>query len=331
MASDADLQDAVITRELDAVVKQWGSWTDHNIQLSNNVFTIDKTLVSEKLRRVLQVVADLSAKPLSEIRVLDLACLEGQYAVEFARHGARAVAIEGRQANFEKANLAKRVLNLDNLELVLGDVRDLDRHTSGIFDVVLCLGILYHLDAPDVFSFIEKIAGISGRLAVFDTYISLAPKQSYTYKGQQYWGRNVEEHTTNESEENKRAKLWSSIDNIKSVWLTKPTLINLLCYFGFTSVYECYVPVEPDKYADRITLVAVKGASTTVLTCPATNQTKQAAFPEHRVPEVSPNQRPFADLRRAISHSVPLGIRQIAKRALARSGVIEDRSGKWVR
>ena len=331
MSSDTKLEDAASKQELDAVVKQWGIWTDHNIQLSENVFTIDKTVVSEKLRRVVQVVSDLSVKPLSQIRVLDLACLEGQYAVEFARHGAQAVAIEGRQANFEKANFARRMLNLDNLELILGDVRDLGRHTSGRFDVVLCLGILYHLDTPDVFSFIETIAQICSRLAVFDTYVSVSRKQSYLYKDQRYWGRNVEEHTSNESVEDKQAKLWSSIDNTKSVWLTKPTLINLLSRFGFTSVYECYVPVEPDKFGDRVTIVAVKGASTTVLTSPATNEAEQGAFPEDRVPGVSPNQRPFADLKRAISHSVPLRIRQIAKRALVTSGVVQKPGPKWVR
>ena len=35
----------------------------------------------------------------------------------------------------------------------------------------------------------------------------------------------------------KLTKLWASIDNNKSVWLTKRTLINLLMRFRFTSVY----------------------------------------------------------------------------------------------
>jgi 2-polyprenyl-3-methyl-5-hydroxy-6-metoxy-1,4-benzoquinol methylase len=139
------LQNENAMRQMDAVVMRWGVWTDHNIQIADNVFTIGEAIVSEKVRRVLQVVADLAGKPLSEIRVLDLACLEGQYAVEFARHGARAVAIEGREANFEKANFAKRMLSLDNLQLIRGDVRDLSREKHGVFDVVLCLGILYHL------------------------------------------------------------------------------------------------------------------------------------------------------------------------------------------
>ena len=91
-------------------------------------------------------MSDLAKRPISELRILHLACLEGQYAVEFARQGAQVVAIEGREANIEKARFSKRALGLDNLELIHGDVRDLSRERHGSFDIVLCLGILYHLD-----------------------------------------------------------------------------------------------------------------------------------------------------------------------------------------
>ena len=42
------------------------------------------------------------------VRVLDLASLEGMYALELARRGADVVAIEGREANVEKARFAAR-------------------------------------------------------------------------------------------------------------------------------------------------------------------------------------------------------------------------------
>ncbi len=58
-----------------------------------------------KLRRVVQIVSEFFAKPFHEIRVLDLACMEGLYAVEFARHGADVVAIEGREENIVKAEM----------------------------------------------------------------------------------------------------------------------------------------------------------------------------------------------------------------------------------
>ena len=325
------LQNENAMREMDAVVKRWGVWTDHNIQIADNVFTIGEAIVSEKVRRVLQVVADLAGKPFSEIRVLDLACLEGQYAVEFARHGARAVAIEGREANFEKASFAKRMLSLDNLELIRGDVRDLSREKHGVFDVVLCLGILYHLDVPDVFAFVENIAAVCGRLAVFDTYVSLIPKHVYSYKDQQYWGRDIEEHVATETWADRQAKLWSSIDNLKSVWFTKPTLLNLLSRAGFTSVYECDVPVETGKPIDRKTIIAIKGRPMQVLTSPATNRAKPASTPEKPVRITSPYQRPFADLRRAITYAIPSRLRQGVKGALIAARVIRKPGPIWLR
>lgn len=316
-------------QELDAAVSRWGEWTDHNIRVSDGVFTIDERIVSEKLRRVLQVVSDLAGKPLSELRILDLACLEGQYACEFAQHGARTVAIEGREVNIRKADLAKRLLGLDNLQLLLGDVRDLARDTHGGFDVVLCLGILYHLDAPDVFSFVEKIAAVCDRLAVFDTYVSLQPKRDYRYNGRQYWGRDIEEHDRRESAADKRAKLWSSIENLNSAWLTKPTLLNLLARCGFTSVYECYVPVEAAKPLDRVTLVAVKGQKAEVMTCPATNAAPEAVLPE-KLPVPSHFQRRLVNLRRSMTHLVPRQLRQAAKSRLLNAGIIHPVADKTV-
>jgi 2-polyprenyl-3-methyl-5-hydroxy-6-metoxy-1,4-benzoquinol methylase len=49
--------------------------------------------------------------------VLDLACLEGQLGIEFARHGSAVLAIDGREANLGKAKFAGETLRLDNIDL----------------------------------------------------------------------------------------------------------------------------------------------------------------------------------------------------------------------
>ena len=61
-----------------------------------------------RLRRIVQVAADLLGKPLSQARVLDLACLEGHYGIEFAMQGAdrrrdRSSRIEHRQGPLRAA------------------------------------------------------------------------------------------------------------------------------------------------------------------------------------------------------------------------------------
>lgn len=75
------------------------------------------------LMQILQTVSDATRQPLNTLQVLDLACLEELYGIEFARHGAWVIAIQGREANIEKARFAKDVLEWDNITLVQDDVR----------------------------------------------------------------------------------------------------------------------------------------------------------------------------------------------------------------
>ncbi len=318
-----------ILAERDEIVRRYGPWTDHNIQLAPDVFTRDSSVVSDKLRRILQIVSDRTRKPVAGLRILDLACLEGGYAIEFARHGARVVAIEGREANVAKARFSKQVLGLDNLELIQGDVRDLSRAAHGSFDVVLCLGILYHLDAPDVFEFVEKIGEVCDDCAVFDTYISLERKRSYPYKDTTLWGRDIEEHVPDKSEEERLQDLWSSIENRKSVWMTLPTLLNLLGLSGFTSAYECHVPMELDKPSDRITLLAVKGQQARVINSPRTNDLPVVKLPGRMARKPSHHQAPFADASRQLTKMVPRSLRRSVKNALSSVGILKREETPW--
>ena len=58
---------------------------------------------------------------------------------------------------------------LDKLELYKDDVRNLSRERYGEFDLVICSGILYHLDGKDVFPFIRRIYEVCTRVATVDT------------------------------------------------------------------------------------------------------------------------------------------------------------------
>ena len=269
------------------VVERFGPWTAHNIRLSDDLYTIGPRVVGDevKLRRITQVVSDIAGKPLADLRVLDLGSLEGLYAIELARHGARAVAIEIREVNIEKMRFAKDALSLDNFEIICDDVRNLSAEKYGYFDIVLCLGLFYHLDAPDVFHFTERVAEVCRTAAVFDTHVSLVDETCQQYKGDVYWGTNFLEHRDDETEEDKKKKLWSSADNPKSFWFTKPSLNNLLSRVGFTSIYECHNPPEISKPADRVTLVAFKGRPVELLSAPL-----MSGRAEERWPEKSPSE-----------------------------------------
>jgi len=250
-----------IRKEKTSIEEQYGPWTAHNIRLAGDLFTISPEPSGDevKLRRVVQLVHDVCGR-IDGLRVLDLACLEGMYALELAARGADVVAIEGREANLAKARFAARALGLEHrIDFQLGDVRDLSRERHGEFDAVLCLGILYHLDAPDVFPFVERLAETSRRLLIVDTNVSLAPRDERRRDGAVYKGESLFEHDPSSSSEQRLKAVWSSLDN-PSAWIpTLPSLVSLLGRSGFTSVAECWLPAEPDKTPGRITLVALKG------------------------------------------------------------------------
>lgn len=240
-----------------------GPWTAHNVQLADGTYTIAPHPTGDevKLRRILQIVTDLVGAPIPTLRVLDLASLEGMYTLELARRGAEVVAIEGREANLAKARLAGEVLGLnDRISWIHGDVRDLSPERHGEFDVVLCLGILYHLDAPDVFRFMEQMAAVCKSLLVIDTHVAPKPRVRRDYDGHTYWGHTLFEHAEHEPADVRLKRLWSSLDNTRAFVPTRVSLINLIASAGFSSAFECHLPPEPEKTRYRITLVARRGS-----------------------------------------------------------------------
>src|SRR5262249_3129060 len=184
-------------------------------------------------------------------------------------------------SNVAKASLVKDVLKLDRLNLFQDDVRNLSREKYGVFDIVICSGILYHLDAPDVFHFVKRIAEVCRGLAIIDTLVSFKDKISFEFEGRTYWGRYYQEHKPDADQAEKLKARWASIENVRSVWLTRPSLFNLLEHVGFTSVLECHVPSMLDKSWDRVTFVAVKNARVRILSSPPTDSLETEAWPEH--------------------------------------------------
>src|SRR3712207_8999504 len=101
-----------IEERLAQIVREYGEWT-FDIPLRCGVWTNGNQRVPHtRLKRELQIVQDLSVKPISSSRVLDLGCLDGIYSIECALHGAEVIGIDAREANVKKANFAKEVLKI---------------------------------------------------------------------------------------------------------------------------------------------------------------------------------------------------------------------------
>ncbi|HEX8075986.1 MAG TPA: methyltransferase domain-containing protein [Thermoleophilaceae bacterium] len=206
-----------------------------------------------RTERVVQLVSDLTGKRLGSARVLDLGCNDGGFSLELARLGAREVlAIEGREANLAKAIASRDAEGLTQIEFLHGDARDLSRERHGQFDVVLCLGLLYHLDVPAVFEFARALASVCRGYALVETQVGLSAKQTVRYDGKSYEGLWYDEDV---------AQAGASLDNRRSFWPTKPSLVNLLADAGFTSVAEVLHPVVPTlaPYRDHTLLLAAMG------------------------------------------------------------------------
>jgi SAM-dependent methyltransferase len=252
----AALDRDTLEREMRALTEKYGPWTAHGIELRDGLFTRTEDLYLPSLMAsLIRILEPFFAKPLAEMRILDLGCLEGGFAIEFGKRGAaEVVGVEAREANIAKAIFARDALSLENVVFVQDDVRNLTREKYGLFDLVLCWGLLYHLDAASVFRFIEQIASVCTRTAVFDTHVSLSDELSIDYKGSAYAGREYRELGTNAEE--LLSDPWGSVGNETSFWFTREALCSFLGSLGFPTLYQ--LCTTPFLRPDRITLIALK-------------------------------------------------------------------------
>ena len=223
----------------------------------------------ERLRQVLRLVGDLTGSDdLSNLRIADLGCFTGAFAIELALHGAEVVGIEGREASIERARFAARTHNLSRCTFVLDDVRNFSESRYGRFDFVLCLGILYHLDALSIFGVLDRVGEATDRAAVIDTLISIRGRRVVTHHGTRFFGERQIEHHQSDSASDRESKIWSSLNNTESFVLTRPSLYDALHLAGFTSIFECHWPQSSIGRSDRIQLLGLKGGTVDVLTFP---------------------------------------------------------------
>jgi 2-polyprenyl-3-methyl-5-hydroxy-6-metoxy-1,4-benzoquinol methylase len=239
-----------------------------------------------KVRRILQITRDFARRPLSELRILDLGCGEGVYAIEAGLRGAEVLALDARTARMEQGAACASRLGLRTVSFRQGDVRRVTIDSVGTFDVVYLLGLLYHLDVPDVFAVLENVHELCGGMLVIDTLISLTAESRVEWRGSAYSGRRCREHEDDDTDAVRRSRALKSIDNTFSFRFTRESLLRALQGTGFTSVCECHVPAEPGKAVDRITLVALKGSPVRLSTYPWVNDKSETEIERALLPPV---------------------------------------------
>ncbi|HEX2015858.1 MAG TPA: DUF1698 domain-containing protein [Solirubrobacteraceae bacterium] len=189
------LNPASVAAEIEAI-----DWF-HSIALAPDLVTPGRDDTAERVD-VLHLPEDLRGKT-----VLDVGAWDGYFSFEAERRGAQRVlatdsfAWDGQnwstKAGFE---LARRVLG-SKVEDQHIDVMELSPEAlGGRFDVVLCLGVLYHVRHP--FLMIEKVASVTEELLILETHADLTwtrrpamafyPSHELAWDPTNWWGPNPE-------------------------------------------------------------------------------------------------------------------------------------------
>lgn len=272
-------------------------FTAHNILLSDGTKTMGDghILFSEsELWKSIVKTLDLffpgSKEERKKVKVVDLGSLEGGYAVELAKLGFDTLGIEAREENVAKCNHVKESLNLSNLKFVKDDARNVANY--GNFDIVLCYGLLYHLNDP--INFIKTMSSCNSKLMLLHTHFAperdiryglgflntyfIAPIQKRTKileftknwrlsaitRNEGYRGRWLKEYNRNASKKKIEKLLWSSYNNDQSFWLCKKDLTTALHEAGYDSVFEQFnytgdiIPHNNNYHYKRGMFVALK-------------------------------------------------------------------------
>lgn len=187
--------------------------------------------------------------------LVDLGTGHGQFAVAAADLGWRVTGVDARNARWPDDN---------RITWVQEDIRE---HDLAPYDLVLCLGLFYHLTLDDQLAFLQRA---NTKPLIIDTHLAndTVPR------------RLSERVTTREGYEGRMyaegRMLTASFRNRESFWPTPETFRRMLGDCGFSTV----LTAEPWVIPDRTFFVALPAIPTPVVPGPA------AAPPIERCPPV---------------------------------------------
>jgi SAM-dependent methyltransferase len=148
-------------------------------------------------------------------RVLDLACNAGFWSLKAIEAGADYVlGVDGRDIHIDHANLVFEAAGIDNDRYRFEEGNVLELSPDPTFDIVLCLGLLYHVAKPvDLFEVMAE-----AQMLVIDTEVSLLPGSAF--------------EVGHEDLEDRK----SAIDYELVLWPTRQAVMDLASQFDFKSV-----------------------------------------------------------------------------------------------
>ncbi|MCD4750204.1 MAG: methyltransferase domain-containing protein, partial [Thermoanaerobaculales bacterium] len=129
--------------EIRNLISDHGRWW-HEIELAPGIVTPGEDSNRKKLPILdeLGLPSDLMGK-----RALDIGCSDGFFSFSLEQRGADVVAVDFVPETYSGFATAKNILGSD-VEYRMDNVYNLSRDSYGEFDVILFLGVLYHLRNP---------------------------------------------------------------------------------------------------------------------------------------------------------------------------------------
>ena len=145
----------------------------HRIDLGSGIVTPGDDPTADRLKH-LKIPPDLT-----NMTVLDVGAWDGFFSFEAERRGARRVLATdsfcwdgggwGTKAGFE---LARRALGSRVEDLTI-DPLELSPERVGVFDLVLFVGVLYHMRHPLLA--LERVASVTGNMLILQTQVDFVP------------------------------------------------------------------------------------------------------------------------------------------------------------
>ena len=210
---------------------------------------------NQRKRHIFDPLVKLAGGSLNGKRVLDLGCNAGFWSLQAVQNGCDFVlGIDGRPMHIDQANFVFETLEIDpsKYRFTVANVFDFDLKGFGEFDVVLCLGLMYHVSKP--MTLIEKISSVNTDILVVDTRVSTA-SGSYLEIG----------HEPTEE--------WvNAVDYTLVMAPTRDAVIDLVGEFGYAAVvlkpeFDDYTGAENYRDGTRKTFLCAK--KTDLSTTPA--------------------------------------------------------------
>ena len=217
----------------------------HNIPLNETLCTRPgEPLISESPRTIAihESLERFVPGGLRGKTAVDLGCLEGGLSFELWRAGLTVLGVEGRKDNWERCLLVREHFRAGGkMEFLHADVRDFRPGKS--FDVVVCSGLLYHLDDPAGYIAVLGELTSPGGMLYLDTHVApedadmpecefrkcLSPLRSRSALDLEIRYREYLEDVTLPE---------SSVGNPISLWMNGASHLELLHRAGFGRVFE---------------------------------------------------------------------------------------------